>query len=943
MSSSTSNANAYVNVSRHKLTDDDNNSVKTIGSSMSSKSSIHILKNEKKRQEKKISKLRSKVASTRSLVKSKLLPEDLLKVEEEYTKVHNLNTTLSTFVSGPFSESSTDSSLKNRTLHLYESVDDENVRCLDVPLARYIRQVEEETIQKGNENRGFLSFRNGFLPMLYPEHSLPDTHILWDELGANLNTMVSDLTLRPYIENELPLLSAKQEDLEDRYLFRAALILGLASHAYWYCGPNEPKELPPSLKEPWDTVNSRLGRKGSYLSGEDVQLYNFSYKDNISVSSGETFDAQEGQFQIGNLNMLQSMWGNKAEIVFHLAFCEMAKAAAPLLSLMCLAQDAVQRCDDEAMFHVLHDIGECIQNIQVAFMKIIPDPNADTGIEPLVWAKTVAPVGVSFNKGMPSPSGLGTPFFHCLDVFFSRGLYASTLGKDAVGARSFFPETLIGALNSIASTSIHVYVASSDNEELHTAWSHAIDTYASWNGLLGKHLQKTYNFLELAFKTGREETLGGFKGGFADRMWDKIMDMLDRSREERLAAKNSTLKLPLASLQKAEGEGNIKSLVYELPHDAFDWKPGDTVSVWPSNSDEIVSNTLECFNASGDEMIPLSEEWRKHLKKFLQLGMKRGKKPMQAKLRDILRFASLSPLPKETFMQFTRYCPDVAYHINPDSFFDVPELLGYIRFIRGQDALGLDRDGDIPDLLLKDDPTMYYNFLKSDNEDPPLAHAVARMLMVMGVKDIPIFNNPVVSLEIFEEKVYPILTSLAAKRCNVLDMLRPIKQRQYSIANAKDEKKMVLKLVVANLTYERYAVQKYFKSIKTTMDSERAIALASKYFNKWKSKALNKRTMIRSNSVVRYFANDLMGKREKKTMKGVTSNYLTDITNSDLMFSIETNVSFHAPSSSQPIIMIAAGKYGNDTVKVQCETCISYFSLRFGYLSIPWLLGTTHC
>jgi sulfite reductase alpha subunit-like flavoprotein len=60
-----------------------------------------------------------------------------------------------------------------------------------------------------------------------------------------------------------------------------------------------------------------------------------------------------------------------------------------------------------------------------------------------------------------------------------------------------------------------------------------------------------------------------------------------------------------------------------------------------------------------------------------------------------------------------------------------------------------------------------------------------------------------------------------------------------------------------------------------------------------------------------------MGKREKKTMKGVTSNYLTDMTNSDLMFSIDTNVSFHAPSSSEPIIMVAAGKYGNDIVKRQ--------------------------
>ena len=263
------------------------------------------------------------------------------------------------------------------------------------------------------------------------------------------------------------------------------------------------EKLPPSLKKPWDEVNRRLGRKGSYLSGEDVQLYNFIYKLNDeSINSGSPFDAQSEDFKIENLNMLQSMWGNDAEIVFHLAFCEMAKAAAPILRFICHAQDATLRRDDEMMLESLQSIATCIENIQAAFMKIIPDPDARLGMEPLVWAKTVAPVGVSFNKGMPSPSGLGTPFFHVLDVFFSRGQYSSILGKDSIEARDFFPENWQGVLTAIQSSSVHVYIASSDNEELHSAWSQAIDVYASWNGMLGKHLQKTYNFLELAFKTG---------------------------------------------------------------------------------------------------------------------------------------------------------------------------------------------------------------------------------------------------------------------------------------------------------------------------------------------------------------------------------------------------------------------------------------------------------
>jgi hypothetical protein len=247
----------------------------------------------------------------------------------------------------------------------------------------------------------------------------------------------------------------------------------MAAHGYWYCGPQEPKELPAALKEPWDEINKRLGRKGSYLSGEDVQLYNFQYADTekYETKSGSPFDGQTSDFVIENLVMLQPLWNNKAEMVFHLAFVEMAKSAAPLLRFIAHAQDAVQQEDDDRLLLALQNITMCIENVQRAFMKIIPNPSARLGLEPLVWAKTVAPVGVSFNKGMPSPSGLGTPFFHCLDVFFTRGKYQSTLGKDSIGAREFFPKNWHLVLNAISQVNILVYISMSENEELYNAWS----------------------------------------------------------------------------------------------------------------------------------------------------------------------------------------------------------------------------------------------------------------------------------------------------------------------------------------------------------------------------------------------------------------------------------------------------------------------------------------
>ena len=51
--------------------------------------------------------------------------------------------------------------------------------------------------------------------------------------------------------------------------------------------------------------------------------------------------------------------------------------------------------------------------------------------------------------------------------------------------------------------------------------------------MLGRHRLKTYGFLDLSFKAGRSKTLGGFGGGFDDRLWDKMDGELDLARLER--------------------------------------------------------------------------------------------------------------------------------------------------------------------------------------------------------------------------------------------------------------------------------------------------------------------------------------------------------------------------------------------------------------------------
>jgi sulfite reductase (NADPH) flavoprotein alpha-component len=53
-----------------------------------------------------------------------------------------------------------------------------------------------------------------------------------------------------------------------------------------------------------------------------------------------------------------------------------------------------------------------------------------TYVDPLTWAKTVAPFAVPFSRELQGPSGTSSPLFSTLDVFFGRSRYASALGRE---------------------------------------------------------------------------------------------------------------------------------------------------------------------------------------------------------------------------------------------------------------------------------------------------------------------------------------------------------------------------------------------------------------------------------------------------------------------------------------------------------------------------------
>mmetsp|Transcript_36871 Transcript_36871/g.89559 ORF Transcript_36871/g.89559 Transcript_36871/m.89559 type:complete len:651 (-) Transcript_36871:26-1978(-) len=592
-----------------------------------------------------------------------------------------------------------------------------------------------------------------------------------------------------------------------------------------------------------------MGRKGTFLSGEDVQLYNFNYKSSKLVG-GNVWDSQVPEYRIENLDMLQPLWGNKAEEVFHLAFCEMAKAAAPLLVHMAFAQDAVVRDDADALLTSIEKLTHSIELILQAFMKIIPDDMATLGVDPLVWAKTVAPVGVSFNKGMPSPSGLGTPFFHMLDVFLGRGKYSSILGRDSVHARDFFPPSWMKLLRAVNDVNVYVYVVSSDDTRLHAAWSHCLQTYASWNGMLGKHLQKTYGFLELAFKTGREKTLGGFGGGFRDRMWDKIMDMLDAAREERLRAQNSIARLPLGEPIRAEGKGTMITVEYKLPHESFSWKPGDTVGISPTNSKKNVDLLLNAIKATGDEVIALPiTAWRIHMKSRIDLGAFTGKEGGKIKLRQLLEQSRITTVPKETAQFLAKFFP--AFQMLREVIIDgremaLAELLGLLAtsFDIGGGCFGLGEDGNMKEMRVMTPIELFETLDKSESLAGPLMEEIIEAVELMcGTNEsIPILRGQRANFDEFESSVYPTLTAGVPDHGfgNIFSMLVPIKPRQYSIANLRHKENNTMVLMVSRLGYVR---RREGVDIRDKPEAERLQRISTRVVRKWRTFVAKKKSI----------------------------------------------------------------------------------------------------
>lgn len=485
----------------------------------------------------------------------------------------------------------------------------------------------------GHENLGFLSEATGFLPREPPRQGLPPAYAAWDQLATSLPSLYRSLRLRRELD-QLPVLSADPESLPDGALLRAAMVLAMLSHAYWYVETLPPERLPAALANPWAEVRARLGRGAAVLSYIDLIVYNWKLVDPRDPDPMRT----------ENLRLLVPTVDTNEERTFYLTQTEILARCAPVVGAVVRAQEAVLDDDPEALESALVTIGNCLQTVvRDSLLKINPNPAGATHVDPVIWAKTVAPFAVPMVGGVQGPSGTSSPIFNTLDIFFRREKFQTFLGREIEQLRATYPPLWREMLQALAEVSVPAYVERTQNPNLRGLLREVVATYAGENGFLGRHRMKVYGYLELAFKVGRSVTIGGFKGVFKDRTWDQVDLELEKSRQERTQSfPPSCHHVQVKSVTPSDPDtpAQVSHVVLDISGTGIQYEVGDRCGILPENSPDLIERTLSALDATGDERVLLTPEWREAIR--LRWGY--DERSTTLALREVLRFGRIRPV-----------------------------------------------------------------------------------------------------------------------------------------------------------------------------------------------------------------------------------------------------------------------------------------------------------
>lgn len=485
----------------------------------------------------------------------------------------------------------------------------------------------------GELHEGQISLTHGFVPY-QPVESLPPESgcAAFEKLAEHFPQIMVTAAEREKIA-ELPVLDSKViADLPDKYLARLSAILGNASHLYYYNlrkgHTQDADPLPANLREPWEQLCARIGRKlvgyepGKLRAtrGHYDAFFNAWEIDDPSLLDG----VRNGDVTLDNLSLSMPVFGNNEERVFVLTIVLMELRFAVAFPHIFKAIKAVANRDDAALIEALKSIVSVVESVTDALDYLTANEHSKHYVDPTLWSKTIAKFDGEIPGGLRGLSASVFPLFHTLDSLIERQDYDTVLGKAIVEKFEAQPSHIrdfISAMRrDIAKHSLRDYVEKSDNPLLKSQYQSLMDVYLGGFGLTKIHSDKAAAYIKINFRTGRLETNGKNRGTATAETEEQrviIKNFADADAERKkhyLPHPHYATRIRLAPLGDRATE-----VVLDVSEAGLDFSPGDHCAVLPMNYPDEIDAIVKKYRINPDDEIPLNALWKKFF--FNKLGL----------------------------------------------------------------------------------------------------------------------------------------------------------------------------------------------------------------------------------------------------------------------------------------------------------------------------------
>lgn len=505
------------------------------------------------------------------------------------------------------------------------------------------------SLPKSDIHEGQISLTHGFVPHSEPMTRLPEAYRQWDELSAALPTLLADCNERIVLSKLSVLDASDAKQLPDKYLARAATILGNLAHGYYYnqrTGAEQKADpLPKGILIPWEQVNERIKRRLAHIPAE-LQASRTNYDTFISngiVTNPELkIDGDNNvDVEIDDMALQHRATGMDAERVNNstIFLAELRFGAA--LKHIIAAVKAAAKKDEKALEVALKSVIRVLESVNEAFDYFSPNEHSKHYADQSAWTKTAARFDGRIPGGHAGLSGSEFPLFHMMDIFIERESFDSPFGKAFAKKFLSLPQSVADFLtavrNDLKRNSIKEFIISTKNETLANLYDTLLDAYIGEHGLMNIHAIKAYGFLGINFSNGRAETNGGNQGSVlsAGEAQRRIIGEFQKTIRER----QSTFHIPYLSATKVETRAlgmKAAAVTLDVSKTGIEFRPGDHCAVLPQNSETAIALVVKQFGINPTYSVKLNEKWKHFYQKEL------GKIIDSIAIGELLKFANLS-------------------------------------------------------------------------------------------------------------------------------------------------------------------------------------------------------------------------------------------------------------------------------------------------------------